>query len=107
MTEHLAEMDAFELRWQLVHGLHPSDGLIAFVVDARTILVVGTDNTPHPKHGVYMATGRMLRLSLSFSRPEYWSSAREANGVSHSHKPMSVLADLDDDLAWVRRRSDT
>ena len=107
--EPLIEMDAFELRWQLVHGLHPSDGLVAHVIDEHTLMVVGTDSTKHPKHGLYAATGRYLTLRHDARlRPGMsWIVTRgEAHGFRGGKRRLGVLADLANDLAWVRRRTD-
>jgi hypothetical protein len=102
MTEPLIEMDAFELRWQLVHGLHPSDGLVVHVVDAGSLVIVGTDSAPHPKHGIYQATGRQIWMA----RATAWWVTRQAQCVLYGDTVVLSLADLDEHLAWVRRRTD-
>jgi hypothetical protein len=101
MAEQLTEMDAFELRYQLVYGMHPSDGLVVHVVDESTLMIVGTDSTAHPKHGLHLATGRTLNMWRGAGGWLVGSPQRVPSG--HVAK---TLTDLDVDLAWVRRRTD-
>lgn len=99
----LSDMDAFDLRTEITHGLSLSDGLRVDVIDENTLMVIGTDSMP--TRGLYLATGRLLHVTRD-NRGEPWWVEHQQGGGFDCHRMLRIPADLDDDLAWVRRRSD-
>lgn len=100
----LADLDAFDLRTELAHGLSLSDGLRVDVIDENTLMVVGTDRIPSLR-GIYLATGRLVSLSRSAITKLWWAE-RQTGSHGYGQRRVAVMSDLDDDLAWVRRRLD-
>jgi hypothetical protein len=99
-TTSLADLDAFDLRIEIAHGLHASDGLRVDVIDADTLMVIGTDSMT--TRGLYLATGRLLNMRRVHSA---WQISRREPAF-RGERMVDQLHECDDDLAWVRRRSD-
>ncbi len=101
----IAELDAFDLRTEIAHGLHASDGLRVEVIDENTLMVIGTDSTR--TRGLYLATGRLLQVTRDSKGEPWWIDRYEGHPLrgSGAHVP-GAMAGFDDDLAWVRRRSE-
>jgi hypothetical protein len=99
-TTSLADLDAFDLRNEIAHGLSLSDGLRVDVIDADTLMVIGTDSMM--THGLYLATGRLLNMRRVHSA---WQISRREPEF-RGERMVDQLHECDDDLAWVRRRSD-
>jgi hypothetical protein len=108
-TTPLADLDAFDLRVEIAHGLSLSDGLRVDVIDENTLMVIGTDSMK--TRGLYLATGRLLHLTRD-SKGEPWRCDRYEGCPLHGFGAHMICTladlydDLTDDLAWVRRRSD-
>jgi hypothetical protein len=107
-TVPLADLDAFDLRTEIAHGLSLSDGLRVDVIDENTLMVIGTDSMT--TRGLYLATGRVLYIERGEDRSWYLGRLTacfitEARGCTNL-EPVDDLTSLADDLAWVRRRSD-
>jgi hypothetical protein len=104
-TTPLADLDAFDLRVEIAHGLSLSDGLRVDVIDEDTLMVIGTDSMM--TRGLYLATGRLLHLTRVRQGAPWWLERGERNiSLGHRTPPLKTAAEIDDHLAWVRRRSD-
>jgi hypothetical protein len=101
-TVPLADLDAFDLRTEIAHGLSLSDGLRVDVIDEDTLMVIGTDSMM--TRGLYLATGRLLHLTRDSKGEPWWCDRYE--GCPLHGFGAHMCDDLTDDLAWVRRRSD-
>jgi hypothetical protein len=96
----LADLDAFDLRTEIAHGLSLSDGLRVDVIDENTLMVIGTDSMT--TRGLHLATGRLLNMRRAHSA---WQISRREPEF-RGERMVDQLSEFADDLAWVRRRSD-